>query len=98
MAIYETKIFQKCFSQKCKNPDTKIFLFYVIAFDTFKINTGLAPQNDSQSLSFVKNNKGGGQKMTRNGHKMNLTIVTTHLGESVFTSEQVGTLVKFHYL
>ena len=61
-----------------------MFVFYVIAFDTIKIKTGLAPQSDSQSLGFVKNDKGVGQKMTRNGRKMNLTIVTTRLGESVF--------------
>ena len=33
----------------------------------------------------MKNDKGVGQKMTRNGRKMNLTIVTTRLGESVFS-------------
>ena len=35
--------FQKCFLQNCENLDTKIFVFYVIAFDTIKIKTGLAP-------------------------------------------------------
>ena len=35
----------------------------------------------------MKNDKGVGQKMTRNGRKMNLTIVTTRLGESVFSKE-----------
>ena len=35
----------------------------------------------------MKKNKGVGQKMTGNGRKMNLTIVTTRLGESVFSKE-----------
>ena len=38
----------------------------------------------------MKNDKGVGQKMTRNGRKMNLTIVTTRLGESVFISPTVN--------
>ena len=33
----------------------------------------------------MKNDKGVGQKMTGNGRKMNLAIVTTRLGESVFS-------------
>ena len=37
----------------------------------------------------MKNDKGVGQKMTRNGRKMNLTIVTTRLGVSVFTINNV---------
>ena len=35
------------FSAICKNLDTKIFVFYAIAFDTIKIKTGLAPKNDN---------------------------------------------------
>ena len=37
----------KMFLQNCKNPDTKIFVFYVIAFDSIKIKTGLGPQSDN---------------------------------------------------
>ena len=37
----------------------------------------------------MKNNKGVGQKMTRNGRKMILTIVTTRLGESVFMYSEI---------
>ena len=59
-------------------------MFYIIALDTIKMKMVLAPQNDNWSRGFVKNAKGVGQKMTRNGRKMNLTIVTTRLGESVF--------------
>ena len=46
------------------------FVFYVVAFDSIKIQTPLAPQNDRQDLSFVKDIYVVGEKMTRNGGKM----------------------------
>ena len=45
-------------------------MIYVVAFDPIKIQTRLAPQNDRQHLSFVKDINVVGEKMTRNGHKM----------------------------
>ena len=50
--------------------ETEKFVFYVVAFDSIKIQTPLAPQNDRQDLSFVKDIYVVGEKMTRNGGKM----------------------------
>ena len=44
-------------------------VIYGIDFDPIKIQTCLAPQNDCQNLSFVKDNYVDGEKLTRNGHK-----------------------------
>ena len=44
--------------------------YYVVAFDTIKIYTHLAPQNDRQNLSSVKDIYVVAKKMTRNGRKM----------------------------
>ena len=41
----------------------------VIAFDPIKIQTCLAPQNDRQHLSFVKDTYVDAKKMTTNSHK-----------------------------
>ena len=49
-------------------PET--FVFYAVALDPIKIWTCLAPQNDHQHLSFVKDYNVVGKKMIRNGHKM----------------------------
>ena len=49
---------------------TEKFVFYLVAFDPIKLYTRLAPQNDHQHLSFVKDIYAVGEKMTRNGHKM----------------------------
>ena len=84
MAIYETKKFNNVFYKTVKIQTRN---FYIIAVDTIEIKTVLAPQNDNSSRGFVKNDKGDGQKMTRNGRKMNSTIVATRLGESVFSKE-----------
>ena len=48
----------------------KQFVFNVIAFVPIKIQTCLAPQNDSQQLSFLKDIYVVGKKITKNGHKM----------------------------
>ena len=45
-------------------------MIYVIAFDPIRIQTCLAPQNDRQNPSFVKDNYVLGQKMTRNVRKL----------------------------
>ena len=37
-------------------------MIYVVAFDPIKIQTCLAPQNDCQNLSFVKDNYVVGKK------------------------------------
>ena len=58
----------------------------VIAFDPIKICTDWGHQNDRQNLSFVKYINVVGEKMTRNGRKMRITLNTTCLGESVFSS------------
>ena len=44
-------------------------MIYVVAFDPIKIQTCLAPQNDCQNLSFVKDDYVVVEKMTRNGRK-----------------------------
>ena len=44
-------------------------MFYLLAFDSIKFLTGLAPQNDRLNLSFVKDFHVVGTKMTRNGRK-----------------------------
>ena len=45
------------------------FVIYVVAFDPIEIQISLAPQNDLQHLSFVKDFIAGGRKMTRKDHK-----------------------------
>ena len=42
----------------------------VIDFDPIKIQTCLAPQNDRQHLSFVKDNYVDAKQMTTKGQKM----------------------------
>ena len=44
--------------------ETEKYVIYVVAFDPIEIYTSLAPQNDRQSLSFVKYFIAGGIKMT----------------------------------
>jgi hypothetical protein len=44
-------------------------VIYVVAFDPMKIQTCLAPKNDCQNLSIVKDNNVVEKKMTRNGLK-----------------------------
>ena len=39
------------FLQNCKNPETEIFVFYVMTFDPI---TCYAPQNDRLNLSFMR--------------------------------------------
>ena len=50
--------------------ETEKFVFNAVGFDSIKIWTCLAPQNDHQHLSFVKDYNVVGKKMIRNGHKM----------------------------
>ena len=45
-------------------------MIYVVAFDPIMNQTRLAPQNDHQHLSFVKDINVVGEKKTRNGRKM----------------------------
>ena len=44
--------------------------FFVAAFDLIGIEAGLAPQNEHQHLSFVKDIHVDGKKMTRNDHEI----------------------------
>ena len=61
-------------------------MIYVVAFDPIKIQTCLAPQNDCQNLSFVKDIYVVGEKMTRNCHKMSkLKIVSFESKRSILT-------------
>ena len=46
--------FQVFFLQNWKTQLSTQIVIYVIAFDPIKIQTCLAPQNDRQNLSFVK--------------------------------------------
>ena len=61
--------FSGFFFQNWKTQFSNQIVIYVIAFDPINIQTCLAPQNDHQNLSFVKDNHVLGQKMTRNSHK-----------------------------
>ena len=45
-------------------------VFHVVAFDLIRIQTGLAPNNGHQNLSFVKDIHVVGKKMTQHGLKM----------------------------
>ena len=45
-------------------------MFCLVAFDLIEHLTHLAPQNDCQHLSFVKDINAVGKKMTRNDHEM----------------------------
>ena len=47
---------KRCFLQNHKNTEKEIFAFWVITFESNKIFTCLAPQNDHLILSFVKDN------------------------------------------
>ena len=47
-----------------------MFIIYVVAFNSIKIQTCSAPQNDHQNLNFVKDINVVGDKMTKNGLKM----------------------------
>ena len=67
----------------------KTFLFYVVAFEKIKIQTCKTLQNDRLSPSAVKDINVVGKEMTRNGRKMRILIVTTRLGESVFSNVTV---------
>ena len=46
------------------------FAFFIITFEAIKVQTRLAPQNDYQNRSFVKDIHVVGNKMARNGQKM----------------------------
>ena len=58
------------FPPKLKKMEVEKFVFYVVAFDSIKIQTPLVPQNDRHNLSFVKYICVAAKKMTRNGGKM----------------------------
>ena len=62
--------FQVFFFQNWKTQFSNQIVIYVIAFDPINIQTCLAPQNDRQNLSFVKDSYVLAQKMTRNGRKL----------------------------
>ena len=55
---------------KLKKEETEKFWIYVVTFDPIQIQTTLAPQNDNQQLSFVKDSYIVAKKMTRIGCKM----------------------------
>ena len=49
---------------------TEFFLFYLVAFDPIEFQMRLAPQNDHQQLSFVKDIYPFGEKITINIYKI----------------------------
>ena len=62
--------FSEIFLSKLKkNMETKKS-FYAVVFDLIRIQTGLAPQNEHQNLSFMKDIHVVGKKMTRNDHEI----------------------------
>ena len=58
------------FFQNWKTQLSKAFVIYVVVFDPIEIYTHLAPKNDHQHLSFVKDIYVVGKKVTKNGCKM----------------------------
>ena len=50
--------------------ETEKYVIFNVAFDPIEIQTSLAPQNDHQHLSFVKDFIVGGKKMTKKGHEI----------------------------
>ena len=62
--------FSAFFLPKLKKMETEKLGFYVVAFDLIKIQTPLAPQNDRQDFSFVKDIYVVGKTMTINAGKM----------------------------
>ena len=68
IAFFKLK-FSGFFLSKLKNTVFKQIVVYVVAFDPIKIQTCLAPQNECQHLSFVKDTYVVGEQMTKNGRK-----------------------------
>ena len=62
--------FSEFFLPKLKKKCKPKKVFHVVAFDLFRIQTGLAPQNEHQNLSFVKDIHVVSKKMARNDHKI----------------------------
>ena len=62
--------FSDIFLPKLKEIRKPKKVFHVVAFDLIRIQTGLAPQNEHQNLSFVKDIHVVGKKMTRNDRKI----------------------------
>ena len=62
--------FSEIFLPKLKKLETGKFVFCLVAFDLIELLTHLAPQNDPQHLSFVKDINAVGKQMTRNSRKM----------------------------
>ena len=63
--------FFEFFRPKLKKVKTEKFaVMLAVSFDSIKIQPCLAPQNDSQQLSFQKDIHAVGKKMTRNDPKM----------------------------
>ena len=61
--MQQTKI--SVFVQNRKKKEMEIFVFCVITFEPILSKTCLAPQNDRQSLSFVKDEHTYGEKKAR---------------------------------
>ena len=53
-----------------KKMENEKYVIYAVTFDTIEIYTSLAPQNDHQNLSFVKDFTVDGKIMTRKRHKI----------------------------
>ena len=61
------------FVQNCQKTEMEIFVFCVITFESIKIQTHSAPQNDRLNLIFVKDEHTVGGKMARNDRIMEYT-------------------------
>ena len=65
-------------------------MIYIVLFDPIEIYTHLAPQNDHQHLSFVKDIYVVGKKVTKNGCKMaKLKSCLFFIGQSLSTQAAV---------
>ena len=87
------------FLQNCKQTEMEILVLCVITFESIKIQTRSAPQNDLLNLSFVKDKHVVGKKMARYGLKMTIYQLLffgsspnlhTHLSTAVAWSVKKG--------
>ena len=62
--------FSEIFLPELKKTWKQKKVFHVVAFDLIRIQTCLAPQNEHQNLSFVKDIHEDDKRINRNDHKI----------------------------
>ena len=81
------------FVQNHKKEEMEIFAFCVITFQPIISKTCLAPQNDRQNLSFVKDEHTYGKKMARKGRSKVIYKGTFICIQTLVTSKHRTSLV-----